>query len=634
MFSIIYFYFSVGFVSHFDDVAFLLAKAGRFGPKIEIESSRIEKLLLPKCMTRKNKHGRYLWTVSITGIILIGLIISVFVCQSMRSKWTTKTVRVQFKEKTGLQDYNGCYKIDNVGAVYEGGRHAYRSDNHDNDDSSIPTFGYCQEKRQWILFLDNNTSSILPCTDTGGIIRSTKTDTYDISTSFDDSWYSLSGTPMDLYFFENEDELDTTTCGLSLNDGKCDLSFNKIEYQYDGGDCCASTCTHPSCGIGGLTSVFGNESNSGDGFSDCQDPSMVPITIHFDNIFGSHTTDIANWLDSVSDNDFFDKFVLEDIIAGSYFTDDSYNAYFQQHLMKEPANPLLILDCNGKNVISIYVDESMENATETVMVENGANCTMTVQNTTGDIDWIGDKTSILHINYTIFHGNKTSIEQKPIIIFPGETQKQNTINFKVVPTCYFEKLVYHLDNTTMYTGTTPANNAIDWLMNDKSGNSQCENPFFIERYALAVLSFSAPAVSITSSDNNRFLQVKITDSNNTTVPIFETTDPPTFLPIENYSDDNNNTMEDYSDDNNDNNGTATTTTEPSFEPTTLGGEPSDKNSWRSSARQCVWPQIICKAGFVVSLQLSNAEGSIATEIGLLPNLTNILLGTSNYVSFF
>eukprot|EP00751_Fragilariopsis_kerguelensis_P010201 CAMPEP_0170807618 /NCGR_PEP_ID=MMETSP0733-20121128/32866_1 /TAXON_ID=186038 /ORGANISM="Fragilariopsis kerguelensis, Strain L26-C5" /LENGTH=30 /DNA_ID= /DNA_START= /DNA_END= /DNA_ORIENTATION= len=30
----------------------------------------------------------------------------------------------------------------------------------------------------------------------------------------------------------------------------------------------------------------------------------------------------------------------------------------------------------------------------------------------------------------------------------------------------------------MYTGTTPANEAIDWLMEDESGNSQCEDPFF------------------------------------------------------------------------------------------------------------------------------------------------------------
>ena len=186
----------------------------------------------------------------------------------------------------------------------------------------------------------------------------------------------------------------------------------------------------------------------------------------------------------------------------------------------------------------------------------------------------------------------------------------------------------------MYTGTTPANEAIDWLMNDESGNSQCENLFFIERYALAVLSFSAPAENTISSDNNRFLQSINKDSNNTIVPFFEPTDTPIFSLIENFSDDNNDTMEDDSDDNNNNNDTTFTTIEPSFEPKISEGEPSNNNSWRSSARQCVWPQIICREGFVVSLQLFNVDGSIATEIGLLQNLTNLVMCTSNYVSIY
>merc|ERR1712238_240225 len=79
-----------------------------------------------------------------------------------------------------------------------------------------------------------------------------------------------------------------------------------------------------------------------------------------------------------------------------------------------------------------------------------------------------------------------------------------------------------------------------------------------------------------------------------------------------------------------NNDTTTTTTAPIFEPTTSEGEPNDNNSWRSSARQCVWPQVICREGFVVSLQLSNAEGSIANEIGLLTGLNNLKLEENGF----
>ena len=56
---------------------------------------------------------------------------------------------------------------------------------------------------------------------------------------------------------------------------------------------------------------------------------MVPITICFDNIFGRHTTAIANWIDSLDDNDYCkDKSILEDIIAGN-ITDDSWNDCFK-----------------------------------------------------------------------------------------------------------------------------------------------------------------------------------------------------------------------------------------------------------------------------------------------------------------
>ena len=162
-----------------------------------------------------------------------------------------------------------------------------------------------------------------------------------------------------------------------MNDGHCDPAFNSAEYQYDGGDCCAATCTNPSCGFGGLTSIFGTTSNYGDGYSNCQDPSMVPITIRFDNIFGSNIADITGYLHSLKKTD-DDYYIYKDPVLEDYLDDDQYS-YLQDHINKEPIAPPLFLDCNGKIVISIVIDESMENETETVMVEDGANCTMTVQ---------------------------------------------------------------------------------------------------------------------------------------------------------------------------------------------------------------------------------------------------------------
>ena len=53
-------------------------------------------------------------------------------------------------------------------------------------------------------------------------------------------------------------------------------------------DCCAATCSQPSCGTGNFTEAFGVTLNTSGvvGFSDCIDPSMVPITIHVQD-FGS-----------------------------------------------------------------------------------------------------------------------------------------------------------------------------------------------------------------------------------------------------------------------------------------------------------------------------------------------------------
>ena len=290
-------YNSVGFLSQLDDVAFHLAKCGRFGPTIEVETSKIEQLPLPSCMYRKKKHVRYFWTVFVTGIFLVSLHVTVFVHQYGTEKWTTNFVRVQFKEETGQQDYDGCYKI-NEGKDFDM-RHTYTSNNdiigelssdggHDysliREKATVENnaaFGYCKKDKTWILYNDDMNNNSDACNTNNGIIRSTKTSTFDISSSFDDAWYGMSGTPMSLYFFEDEKDLN---CGFYINDGICDASFNHVDRKFDGGDCCAATCNQPSCGMEGLTSVFGNANITGDGYSDCRDPSMVSMTIRLDDI--------------------------------------------------------------------------------------------------------------------------------------------------------------------------------------------------------------------------------------------------------------------------------------------------------------------------------------------------------------
>jgi len=223
------------------------------------------------------------------------------------------------------------------------------------------------------------------------------------------------------------------------------------------------------------------------------------------------------------------------------------------------------------------------------MVEDGAICTMSVQNTTGELGWLQDKPPILHINYTIFHGDKTSMDQNPVIIFSGQTKTQDTINFRILPNCYLEKLLDYVDFRTVYIGTTPAKDAMYWLMDDKNGNSQCNNPFFIERYALSVISFSA----LLTYDNS---------STPTLSPTTQSTleSEQIILTMNNIS--------------------------------SSAPDSTITKSWVSTERQCAWPQIVCKEGSIVSLTLQSTDilsiaGSIATEIGLLTNLETLKLST-------
>ncbi|CAJ1928117.1 unnamed protein product [Cylindrotheca closterium] len=76
-----------------------------------------------------------------------------------------------------------------------------------------------------------------------------------------------------------------------LGDGLCDDYFNTADFEYDGGDCCGSTCTGALCGRGGLSVAFGVDLRDNTfvsqylkdetviGFENCIDPEMETFTI-------------------------------------------------------------------------------------------------------------------------------------------------------------------------------------------------------------------------------------------------------------------------------------------------------------------------------------------------------------------
>ena len=244
-------------------------------------------------------------------------------------------------------------------------------------------------------------------------------------------------------------------------------------------DCCVATCSQPFCGAGNLIKAFGvalnddaGDNTGGDGFPDCIDPSMVPITIHVQNFVSSYETK-TTW---------------------------------------EDCHPSLSLYCDKKNVISIIMDKSMEGNSETVMVEDGAECTLEIQNTTstaGGCTLVIQNTTtflsrsidvIWFFNYTIYHDKAMEVK-----IDEGFSFEEGTKQFIRIKDCFFDTISGHgydfqginyIDLTRKF----------NWIVKHDAGNQPCSRDFSIERYALSMMKM--PMTSNVSDDSEFWINDK------------------------------------------------------------------------------------------------------------------------------
>jgi len=555
-------FLAMTFISDIGKMAFQLALWGKYGTSLEEEARRIEDEPMPPCMLRSHSWKRYLRTIIPVAVLLVGLLFAIICAQEAPQVWTTKVLRVQFFDDD-LEPYNGCYKAE--GKQFLGWRNRRRSTFVGDGNHTDAKIGFCIPKKQWYLF-DNEHND--PCrNDTNKLAQSGSPHyEFDISSTYGDTWVDRQGAPLTSYFFTGvkQDQIEAT-CGSFLNDGICNHHiFNEITYDYDGGDCCASTCTHANCGHA-LKEAFGENITDGAarGFPDCIDPNMVPLTIEIQNIFAS--------------ND-------EGVQGG-----DS-SAVSSIPVSEETIEPVMLFDCDDKNVLTLSVNKNMEGGVQTVMVEEGANCTMYINNSTRSTIINGE--SIWSVDYTIYQGDKT-VEEDPIVILQENSFKEEYTRFQKIPSCYFEKLSDYMDNKTIYTESSPESNSIDWLRatTRQSGNSECDDINFIERYALSVLNFAAPKESTTA---------------NVLVPI--------VVDIEEVED-TLNTI-DLSTDN-------TTVVATSTSDTDYVLTFSDNSRlWIEKDRPCIWETIECSGGSIESLNLQelNLAGTLASSIGLLSDL--------------
>jgi len=463
---------AVNFISSLDDNAFSLAESGVFGPLIMEETSRVAGTKLPFCVDREKKHVWYRRVMGGTLLISFALVTYVIVRQELPGYWVTDTLRVEFTEKE-FKQYSGCFHL-NERATRKHQRYIYNS--HDKESNS--TFGYCRESRQWILF-DDNDGTFDPCSARkNGFdrVRSSKTDSFDISTSFEEPWDSSVGAPLKLFFFDNTLPEEELHCDLVFGDGSCDEEFNYPGYSYDEGDCCAATCSLSNCGVGSQETIFGSSVYSQVNFPYCEDPDMVPLTIQLNDIKSSRHEDFL------------------EIYDGDWTT-------FRE---QTPVNPYFALQCDDMPVLTTYIEQIMVNNEQTVMVKDGSTCVLEVRNNTSSnepIPMLDDP--IWLVDYTIFHGRKeTSTKTEARVEILSEHSKERAIvRFKRIPECYFRKLQDFIEIESIYPAVGQRNEAIDWLVQNDTENSQCEDQQFIERYAGTKIIFALEKTQFLSTSH-------------------------------------------------------------------------------------------------------------------------------------
>ena len=249
------------------------------------------------------------------------------------------------------------------------------------------------------------------------------------------------------------------------------------------------------------------------GFPHCKDPSMVPITIHvqdfvssvepqfffsqyesYDADFRKNLTSKFGDLEGIRGN--FNEFITwlnENGPDGWDFWSEDDLSY----ILSDPITPLLSLYCDQKNIISILMDKSMEDNSEIVMVENGAECTLIIENITDFSSQYWDE-SIWYFNYTIYHDKAMQVT-----IDKGFSFEEGTKQFIRIQDCFLDTIFgYGYDFQNIDYGDLMRK--LNWIAEHDAGHQPCSSDFSIERYALSIMNMNMPLITLTSnsSDNS------------------------------------------------------------------------------------------------------------------------------------
>ncbi|CAJ1963880.1 unnamed protein product [Cylindrotheca closterium] len=262
-----------------------------------------------------------------------------------------------------------------------------------------------------------------------------------------------------------------------LGDGLCDDYFNTANFDYDGGDCCGSTCTGALCGRGGLSVAFGVDLRDNTflsqhlkdetviGFENCFDLEMetftielVPVDVPLDEI--PMTAGRNCGLESVT------------VICDGVLYLRTPNLYMAES-----------------------IDEGVENCHEDapmiqpIHLPAGVNCELS--RPLDDFEWFYDA--------LLFRGNttdSTSIRQG--------NNSATSLSWLVPAECLAEVFTEYLgDVNRLYDTNSPEGAAIQRMASDGTSALLCtlDQDLVKERYALTMLNISLVFESQTSQEH-------------------------------------------------------------------------------------------------------------------------------------
>ena len=150
-------------ISRFDDIAFRMARAGRYGTHLQIAAKEVENTKIPK-FVRAEKHIR---RSNILFHVYEVIILSYFVSQISLNAYfrnlpivdgpSIRALRVQFPRSSGLQDYSGCYVLPSLEATAY--HHMTNSSNGSTEVDTMVRLGNCDEDNRWTFYISNTTNN-------------------------------------------------------------------------------------------------------------------------------------------------------------------------------------------------------------------------------------------------------------------------------------------------------------------------------------------------------------------------------------------------------------------------------------------------------------------------------------------